>query len=139
MVRPSEQSTVIVSELPPELVACIARNTDDTTLLALASVSHGLRAKSFHVYGYRFFRVLKFSLYPHSLQALIDISYTPHLAKDVQYVAFGTEDVGLLDPVHDGDFRQGKYRHAPTLLSSLDPEAMLETRMRADSAKSPRL
>jgi len=127
-------STACFNDLPPELVASIARNTDDATLLALASVSRGLRAKSFHVYGYRFFRTMKFCLYPHSLQALVDISYTPHLAKYVQYVAFGTEDVGLLDPVHDGEFRQGKAQHSLTLLSSLDDDSLLETRMRADSA-----
>ena len=127
-------STACFNELPPELVACIARHTDDATLLALASVSRGLRAKSFHIYGYRFFRTLKFCLYPDSLQTLVDISYTPHLAKYVQYVAFGTEDVGLLDPVHDGEFRQGKAQHSLTLLSSLDDDSLLETRMRADSA-----
>jgi ankyrin repeat protein len=42
---------------------------------------------------------------------LSDISCTPHIAKYVRNVAFGTEDVGLLDPIHDVDFREGRSSH----------------------------
>jgi hypothetical protein len=122
-----------IDDLPAELIAQIATNTGDATLISLAAASRGLRTKAFHVYGNHFFRILKFCLYPNSLQALTDISYTPHLAKFVQYVVFGTEDVGLIDPAHDGEFRRGVARHTPGTMYIIDESEKLDTRMRVDS------
>jgi hypothetical protein len=65
--------TTRLTDLLPELIGQIARHADNTTLAALASVSRGLRASSLHAYGSRFFRTVKLSLYPNSMQALMDI------------------------------------------------------------------
>jgi hypothetical protein len=96
--------TTRLTDLPPELIGQITRHADNTTLVAFASVSMGLRANSLHAYGSRFYRTVKFCLDPNSLQALMDISYAPHLGKFVRSVAFGTEDVGFVDPNHDGEY-----------------------------------
>jgi hypothetical protein len=47
------------------------------------------------------------------LKVLSEIS-TSQFAKYVRNVAFGTEDVGLIDPLHDGDFRHGLLVHRAT-------------------------
>jgi hypothetical protein len=125
-----------MDKLPNELIAQIASNADIETLLALATTSRHLREGSFSVYGPRFFQTLKFCLYPNSLQALSDISCSPHIAKYVQNVAFGTEDVGLLDPIHDVDFREGRSSHTDVGAKMLPmaKDDLSSARMRTDSA-----
>jgi hypothetical protein len=44
-----------MDKLPNELIAQIASNADNETLLALATTSRHLRKGSFSVYGPRFF------------------------------------------------------------------------------------
>jgi hypothetical protein len=88
-----------MDRLPNELVAQIASNTDNTTLLAFATTSRHLHEGSFPVYGARLITTLKFCLHTISLQAL-DISRKPYIAKYVRNVGFGPEDVGVVAPSH---------------------------------------
>jgi hypothetical protein len=89
-----------MNRLPNELVAQIASNTDNTTLLAFATTSRQLREGSFPVYGARFFTTLKFCLHTISLQALDDISHKPYIAQYARNMGSGTEDVGVVAPSH---------------------------------------
>lgn len=128
------RQTVGLDSLPAELITQIVVQSSDAALKSLGATSRSLREKSFHTYGNRFFQALKFCLYPNSLQALIDISYTPLLARYIQCVAIGTEDVGLLDPIHDGDYQQGKAQHTTRSQNKTSGDDLLQVRMRADSA-----
>jgi hypothetical protein len=94
-----------LSGLPIELIGKIAQQCDDKTLIVfVVELKRKIYKASFTTYGQRFFKTLKFCFYPHSLQALQDICNTERLAKFVEHVAFGTEDVGLLDPRHEYQF-----------------------------------
>lgn len=88
------------------MVQKIAGYLDRPSLLSLRSTSRSLRAKSHYTFGEHFFRTLKFCLHPYSLQSLSDISDNPHLAKHVRHVAFSTDWVGLIDPLHDAEVKQ---------------------------------
>jgi hypothetical protein len=126
-----------IERLSNELVAQIARNTDKNTLLALASTSRHLREGSFSVYGPRFFTTLKFCLHPISLQALHDISCTPYIAKYVFNVAFGTEDEGASDAIHDVDLRKNQSPHSVIpleLISSIKELHLSNEPMQTESA-----
>jgi lipid A disaccharide synthetase len=101
--RPAEVDHL--SRLPNELIEKIAQQCDDETLIVfVVELTRKIYEASFTTYGQRFFKTLKFCFYPHSLQALQDICNTERLAKFVEHVAFGTEDVGLLDPRHEYQF-----------------------------------
>jgi hypothetical protein len=99
--------------LPTELLQNIAANLSDDGLINLAATSRTIRSKTLHTYGERFFTTVKFCLYSHSLKVLTEIS-TSQFAKYVRNVAFGTEDIGLIDPLHDEDFRHGLLVHRAT-------------------------
>jgi hypothetical protein len=124
--------TTRLTDLPPGQIGQITRHADNTTLVAFASVSMCLRASSLHAYGSRFFRTVKFCLYPNSLQALMDISYAPHLAKFVRYVAFGTEDVGFVDPFHDGEYLRGCAHQKEFDCLRVEYIEHIDTRLRSD-------
>ncbi|CAO2654588.1 Nn.00g113210.m01.CDS01 [Neocucurbitaria sp. VM-36] len=119
--------------LPTELVQKVAANLDDSSLVIFASTSRIMRRRTIYVYGERFFKTIKFCLYPYSLQALTDISYS-RFAKHVQNIAFDVEDIGLIDPLHDEDVRQGNRHHGPTAMMPYDHDRLIDLRMRVDSA-----
>ncbi|KAF2032449.1 hypothetical protein EK21DRAFT_109828 [Setomelanomma holmii] len=133
MSHPMTHQTSRLQVLPPELIAQIARNVDDTTLIAFAATTRGIRTKSYHIYGDRLFCTVKFCIYPNTVQALVDISYTPHLVQFIRHVGFGTEDVGLLDPLHDGHYRQGRTPHrSASRIQADEYEQLLVERTKCD-------
>jgi hypothetical protein len=105
--------------------------------MTLASTSRHLREGSFSVYGPRFFTKLKCCLHPISLQALHDISCTPYIAKYVFNVAFGTEDEGASNAIHNIDFRKNQSPHSVVpleLMSSMKELHLSNEPMQTESA-----
>ena len=100
-----------MKSLPTELIALIAEHADNSALQSLVKTCRKVHAGSFSTFGDRFFRTITFCLYANSLQVLTDISYEPRLTGFVRNVAFGTEDIGLVDPIHDIHEREGHSRH----------------------------
>lgn len=123
-----------MESLPVELMTLIAEHTDDATLQALVKTSRRVQAGPFSTFGNRFFRTIKFYMYANSLQVLTDISYTPRLVGFVRNVAFGTENVGLIDPIHDVDVREGRFMDLPTNFKAISMGELLRARGRVDSA-----
>ena len=119
--------------LPTELTQKIASDLDNSSLLAFVSTSRNLHSKAYFVFGHRFFGTLKFFLHPVSLQALTDIANTPVLASYVQTVAFGTELVGIIDPIHDEDVKREAFVHSKCSTPTLTLEQLATARCEVDS------
>ncbi|KAF1841243.1 uncharacterized protein K460DRAFT_294413 [Cucurbitaria berberidis CBS 394.84] len=122
-----------LQDLATELIDKVAAELDDATLLALISTSRSLRSKAYYVFGDRFFKTLKFFLHPISLQALADISNIRALASHVQTVAFGTEIVGIFDPLHDEDIKLGTLVHSLSSTSAIPIQQIKIARSRVDA------
>lgn len=84
-----------------------------TTLHYKCEVKTSLKVHdcSFPTFGNRFFRTIKYCLYANSVQILTNFSYEPRLVGFVRNVAFGTEDIGLIHPIHDVGIHEGKLHH----------------------------
>lgn len=90
-------------DLPTEVIENISDFLDDDASAwgALRLTCRALRSRTMFTFGRRFFRTIKFSMHPYSLQTLVYISKLPEFAKHVKTLAFGTENGMLFDPSHE--------------------------------------
>ncbi|KAF1944358.1 hypothetical protein EJ02DRAFT_420436 [Clathrospora elynae] len=96
----SPHPQVRLDDLPMELIDKIVISLETQSICALHAISRSVKAKCLYAYSAKCFGVLKFCLYPFSLQALTDISNHPDFTKHVHTVAFNTDDFGLIDQLH---------------------------------------
>ncbi|KAF1993662.1 hypothetical protein P154DRAFT_588375 [Amniculicola lignicola CBS 123094] len=95
-----EPTLLSLQDLPVEITQNVCEYLGDASLLSLQLVCLGLRAKSYYIFGQRFFPTIKSSLHSYSFQALTQIIERKGLATHVQNVTFGLEDPGLICPDH---------------------------------------
>jgi hypothetical protein len=122
-----------LGELPTEIIEKVAANLDNTALSALHATSRSIKDKSLHVYYVNCFGVLKFCLHPFSLQALTHISRHQDFARYVHTVAFGPEERGLIDPLHEEIVKRNGGKHSQPTTPSTSLDTLKKMRERLDA------
>jgi hypothetical protein len=140
------RSHVSLDDLPTELLEKVATNLDNASLRALHATSRSIKDKSFYVCSTKCFGVLKFCLHPFSLKALTDIANRMEFAKHVHTVSFGTEDFGLIDPLHEEFVKRNSAEHSQSARPAMSLGELKKIRERLDAltilqalAKFPKL